>query len=212
MTFASLSPFTDRDLLGRGRSGYDTWRRAGVLEGAGVVEPIALSSRRTTSALDVPRVRSFEEFYASEAETVHRAVRASVPNADVAREAVDEAMTRAYANWAKVGTYDAPTWWVYRTAVNWSISRWRKVRREEPLPTDDARSSSTDVEIDPEGALAIAALRQLPLDQREVVVCRVVLDFDIATTARALGIAEGTVKSRLSRGLAELRRVLRGEP
>jgi RNA polymerase sigma-70 factor (ECF subfamily) len=158
--------------------------------------------------VDVPMAavddRSFAAFYAAEAEGLHRALLATVASPAVAREAVDEAMARAYERWDVVGTYDAPAGWVYRTALNWSISWWRKHRRVHELPRDETVGAPSP-EIDPEGALAIAALRRLPLDQRAVVVCRVLLDLDTRTTATALVIAEGTVKSRLSRGLDALR-------
>ncbi|WP_238454949.1 sigma factor-like helix-turn-helix DNA-binding protein [Micromonospora sp. ATA51] len=38
-----------------------------------------------------------------------------------------------------------------------------------------------------------------------MIVCRVLLDLSTAETAAVLNLAEGTVRSRLSRGLAELR-------
>jgi len=153
---------------------------------------------------------SFAEFYEAEAPSLHRALRATVADPVVAREAVDEAMARAYERWAVVGAYDAPAGWVYRTALNWSISWWRKHRREQALPTEE--TGSTSAEVDPEGALALDALRHLPLDQRSVVVCRVLLDLDTRATAAALDIAEGTVKSRLSRGLDALRTLLEVHP
>lgn len=157
----------------------------------------------------VPDDRSFAAFYASSADALHRALRSSVADPTLAREAVDEAMARAYARWRVVGAYDAPAGWVYRTALNWSISRWRSLRRERSLHDEVAGlDPSGDAEVDPDGALALEALRRLPIDQRSVVVCRVVLDLDTRGTASALGIAEGTVKSRLSRGLDALRATL----
>lgn len=54
-----------------------------------------------------------------------------------------------------------------------------------------------------DGAL-LTALRRLPVRQREVIVLRVFLDLDIDTTARHLGIAPGTVRAHLSRGMAAL--------
>jgi RNA polymerase sigma-70 factor (ECF subfamily) len=38
-----------------------------------------------------------------------------------------------------------------------------------------------------------------------VVACRYLLELNVAETAAALGVAEGTVKSRLSRALERLR-------
>jgi RNA polymerase sigma-70 factor (ECF subfamily) len=49
-----------------------------------------------------------------------------------------------------------------------------------------------------------AALDRLAVDQRAVVVLRYYLDWSEARTAAALGIAPGTVKSRLSRALDRL--------
>ena len=125
------------------------------------------------------------------------------------REAIDEAIARACARWGKIGGYDRPAGWVYRVALNWARSRWRKVRREDRLePVTDEESPTAIVAVpepEPPGGPALAALGRLPLDQRAVVVCRILLDLDTAQTAAALRIPEGTAKSRLSRGLAALR-------
>jgi len=51
----------------------------------------------------------------------------------------------------------------------------------------------------------MAALGELPLDQRTVVVCRFSMGMSVRETAQALDIQEGTVKSRLARGIARLR-------
>ena len=157
---------------------------------------------------------SFAAFYEANAAPLHRALQATVADPAVAREAVDEAMARAYERWSTVRAYDAPAGWVYRSALNWSISWWRKHRRERALPHDDHEGdrSASAAEIDPDGALALDALRHLPIDQRAVVVCRVLLDLDTRATAAALDIAEGTVKSRLSRGLEALRADLEEAP
>ena len=53
-----------------------------------------------------------------------------------------------------------------------------------------------------------AALDTLPLRYRDVVACRYLLDLSEAETSQVLGIARGTVKSRLSRALDRLEREL----
>lgn len=55
------------------------------------------------------------------------------------------------------------------------------------------------------GADMRAALRKLPLDQREVLVLRYYLDLQLEQMAAIIGVPVGTVKSRISRGLAALR-------
>ena len=55
------------------------------------------------------------------------------------------------------------------------------------------------------GEICGCDLVALKNDHREVVVCRYLLDLSEAETAAALGVRRGTVKSRLSRALVQLR-------
>ncbi len=88
-------------------------------------------------------------------------------------------------------------------AVNWATSRFRalSVRRryQHKVATPDA---TEDRYTHPELAEHLAAL---PMEQRTVLVLRYLLDWDIAMTAEALGIAPGTVRSRTARASAALR-------
>jgi RNA polymerase sigma-70 factor (ECF subfamily) len=52
------------------------------------------------------------------------------------------------------------------------------------------------------------ALTQVPVELREAVILRDLQDMDYKEIAQVLGIPEGTVKSRISRGRAELARLL----
>jgi RNA polymerase sigma factor (sigma-70 family) len=54
----------------------------------------------------------------------------------------------------------------------------------------------------------LVALRRLPARQREAVMLRVLLDLDVETTAKQLGVAPGTVRAHLSRAMTALRREL----
>lgn len=148
----------------------------------------------------------FEAFYRANVDRVHRALAVTLRRDDLAREAVDEAMARAYASWPRVARLDNPAGWVFRVGLNWATSWWRKVRRERP-PADDAAPPYPG----PAEHTAVArdALARLPTPQRAVITCRVLLDLTTAETAAALGLSEGTVKSRLSRGLAALRATLK---
>lgn len=53
-----------------------------------------------------------------------------------------------------------------------------------------------------------AALDRLPEGQREVLILRHIQGLDLNATAQALGIPEGTVKSRCSLGLQKMREIL----
>jgi RNA polymerase sigma factor (sigma-70 family) len=147
---------------------------------------------------------SFERFYADCWQTVYRALVVGIGDVDLAREAVDEAMVRAYERWRTVSTMENRVGWVYRVASNWATSRLRRRRlRLRALETIDV---SHDPEVvDPR---LLEAIRRLSPKHRDVVVARYLLDMSESATAQALGIPEGTVKSRLSRALAELKEVL----
>lgn len=144
----------------------------------------------------------FEQFYREHVDRVHRALALAVGDVAVAREAADEAMARAYARWDRVRRLDNPAGWVFRVGLNWATSWWRKVRRERP-PADDRLPLVAAP--DPAGLAARSALERLPAGQRTVIVCRILLDLSTAETAAVLNLTEGTVRSRLSRGLADLR-------
>jgi len=98
---------------------------------------------------------------------------------------------------------------VVRTALNTGVSWWRRRRREVGLDGQDCEHASPASQ---DGAYQrgldtdlVAALRRLPVRQREVVALRLLLDLDTASAAEALGLADGTVGSHLHRALANLR-------
>ena len=151
--------------------------------------------------------RDFAEFYRESCDNCLRAVLVSVGDQDTARDSVDEAFARAFASWRTVSRHPAPAAWVVRTALNANISRWRRRRREVPMPdpglmADPAAADAADRSVDPR---IMAALLRLPARQRQVVALRLFLDLDTARTAEVLGIAPSTVKAHLARALAALR-------
>lgn len=147
----------------------------------------------------------FDAFYREHRDRLYRALALTVGDAELAREAVDEAMVRAYQRWSRVQAYDNPAGWVYRVGLNWAIS-WRRRRRAVPVATlPDQPSAERPPASDPGVATAVAALAA---QQRAVIVLRFHLDWSVDQIAAALGIPAGTVKSRLHRGLATLRQQL----
>jgi len=156
-------------------------------------------------------VGAFEAFYRAEVDRVYRALAVTLGDPHLAREATDEAMARAYAHWHRVAVCDSPGGWVFRVGLNWATSWWRKFGRERPTLDDSLGDSGIVEQPDAVAGAALVALRRLPIGQRAAVVCRVLLDMTTVETAAVLGVAEGTVKSRLARGLAGLRRALGDE-
>lgn len=146
----------------------------------------------------------FGNFYLESRDGCLRAVYGTVGSLALAEELVAEGFARAFASWRKVSVHPAPAAWVVRTALNVHISRWRRRRRETAWDQWHDRPGSASPEPPPD-ARVLAAVRALPLRQREVVALRVFMDMDTRDTAQALGIAPNTVKVHLSRAMATLR-------
>lgn len=121
---------------------------------------------------------------------------------DVAEELAQEALARAWERWARVGAMSSPEGWVFRTARNLAVSRWRRRAIERR-----ARRGPSDVSVlDPAEAVAIRdAVAALPERQRATIVARFYLGLSVAETARELDCAEGTVKAATSQALDRLR-------
>ena len=158
----------------------------------------------------------FARFYETSRDDCLRAVFASVGDLHIAEDLVAEAFARAWARWRTVGRHPAPAAWVVRTALNARVSWWRRYRREVALPDLPAGQADGGAAIAPmrvEGSATgavldgdlMAALRRLPVRQREVIALRLFLDLDTARTAQTLGIAPGTVTAHLARAIAVLR-------
>jgi RNA polymerase sigma factor (sigma-70 family) len=148
-------------------------------------------------------VATFESFYRSTRPRVYRAVALAVANSDLALDATDEAMARASARWPEVGSFENPSGWVYRVAVNWARTRLRRLSREKTQL--DLEPGYEQKLPDPE---LIDAVMALSWNYRVVIVARFLLDWSVTETALALQIPEGTVKTRTHRALDRLRLVI----
>jgi len=148
---------------------------------------------------------SFERFYRANRADVAKALALTLRDTELASDAVDEAMARAYERWSHVRSLDNPVGWVYRVGLNWSRSFLRRARRRPPIWMTPSEGVSDAAGIDP---AVDRALGELSVDQRAVVVCRLLIGYSEAQTARALGLRPGTVKSRLNRASARLHGLL----
>jgi RNA polymerase sigma factor (sigma-70 family) len=146
---------------------------------------------------------AFPDFYRTTRDPVARALAITLGDRDLAIEAVDEAMARAYQRWHLVASFDNPGGWVYRVAFNWATSILRRRRRAADLPSllDAGSVGGLDSVGEPDVMRAIA---ELDVRQRSVVVCRYLLGWSEAETAIALSAPIGTIKSRLHRATKRL--------
>lgn len=74
--------------------------------------------------------------------------------------------------------------------------------------TVEHRDPASVALVDATRTALLDAVKTLPEKDRLVVTCRYLLDLSEAETAQTLGMARGTVKSRLSRALKRLRPML----
>ncbi len=173
------------------------------------MQPGVASQVRTTPkspAASVVNQHDFATVYESDRNRMVRALSISLRDDALANEAIDEAFTRALHRWTVVGSLEEPQAWIYRTAHNWATSRFRRRKRDRQYASKVARPEATE-DSPPDPALA-KAIQELPADQRDVLVMRYYLDWTIAASAEALNVSPGTVKSRTSRALNELNRIL----
>lgn len=167
--------------------------------------------RETRRASAAPlRTDDFHHFCSAAQAPLTRALALALNDAELGRDAAAEGLTRAWTRWSTVSTMDNPAGWVYRVGLNWARSRLRKRRREvtTAFPPERARAATP---IDGYDDALAAALARLSTDHRTVVVARYYLDWSEATTAAALEVPAGTVKSRLSRALEQLDDALRSD-
>ena len=148
--------------------------------------------------------REFAEFYAAAWGDCLRIVMVSVADRPLAEDLVAEAFTKTWASWQIVRGLAEPRAWVIRTAMNARVSWWRRHRLEVTLGSQDTMAAtSQDLALD---SSLVAALRRLPVRQREVIALRLLLDLDTSATAAMLGISSSTVTTHLHRAIGALRR------
>jgi RNA polymerase sigma-70 factor (ECF subfamily) len=136
------------------------------------------------------------------------AARLILRDAELARDAVQEAALRAWRNLRGLrdpGRFDA---WLHRLTVNacLDLARQRRARVIEVTltPLHDAPVAD-DISAISDADYVERMLTLLDPAQRAVVVLHYYLDLSLPDTASALGIPLGTAKSRLNRALHAMR-------
>ena len=150
---------------------------------------------------------SFDEFYLATRVVVLGQVTAMTLDRELAADTVQEAYTRAWQRWSRVGQMDDSTAWVRTVAWRLAVSQFRRRAVASRLlprlatvaadPVDAAMGS--DVALD-----VVAALRALTPEHRRVLVLHEMVGLSVREVAAEAGVPAGTVKSRLSRARERL--------
>ena len=122
---------------------------------------------------------------------------------EVARDLVQDTMTKAYRDWARVSELDRPGAWAARVTVNASIDWHRRRRREDAAVRRLGRHDVPGVP-ETEGSRFWAAVRALPERQRAVIALYYLEDRSVGEVAATLELPAGTVKSTLHAARAAL--------
>jgi RNA polymerase sigma-70 factor, ECF subfamily len=139
-----------------------------------------------------------------------------------AADALQDALVNAFRRAEGYRGDAAVTTWLHRIVVNACLDRLRRraVRRTVPLPepggegdrATQERAGTAPATPAPEAAAeqaerrdrVLRALQDVPFEQRAALVLVDMEGWSVAEAAAALGVPEGTVKSRCARGRARL--------
>ena len=138
-----------------------------------------------------------------------------------AEDCTQEALLRVVRGLAAFDHRSAVSTWCHRIAVTAALDEMRRKTRRPSTVDDDTGDRMARI-ADPAAAEAVsgsveraevrdeigAALDAIPVDFARAVVLRDVAELDYAEIADELGIAVGTVKSRISRGRTLLHEIL----
>ncbi|WP_433493455.1 RNA polymerase sigma factor [Micromonospora sp. CA-248089] len=135
-----------------------------------------------------------------------------------AEDVVQEAFVKAYRKLSRYRAEASFRSWLLAIVANETRNLHRtRTRRDgltlraaaaDPVAAVTAEDGLDAVLAAERRAALVAALRRLPARDREVIVCRYLLDLGEEETVTVLGVARGTVKSRTHRALTKLRALL----
>lgn len=141
----------------------------------------------------------FDEFYRAEYAPMVRLARGLVDTSECAEEIAQDAFAQVFERWDRL---EAPGGYLRTAVVNGARSelRRREVRRRIGLAPPPQAPAERDYLTD--------ALDRLPPKRKTALVLRYYAGLSEREIAETMGVRPGTVKSLVSRGLAELREVI----
>lgn len=147
----------------------------------------------------------FADAVAAHSRRMYRAARAVLDSDADAEDAVSQAVLQTWQSLGQLRDKDAVRPWLVKVAVNCAYTQRRKQGKIVYLEDIEPEPAAPD--IPPNGGLW-EAVCALPPERRAAVVLFYYEDMQVDEIARALGVPEGTVKSRLSRARKQLKEML----
>jgi len=186
--------------------------------GAELEKSIELDDASAVARARAGDLDAYEVLVARHTVPAHRAAVLLGAGAE-ADDVVQEALVKAYRQLSSYRGEAGFKAWLLAIVANETRNLHRSRQRRDGLVARAAARETVVLAPDPaESAMAherrqrlVDQLRRLDDRDREVLVCRYLLDLSEAETAVALGWPKGTVKSRTARALGRLRDHLAGE-
>ncbi len=156
---------------------------------------------------------SFDEVLRARETQVLRTAFRMLGNWADAEDAAQEVFLRLHRNGLGFASDAALGSWLYRVTVNLCIDRTRSRRPSAALPelASAGPTPEASAERSQQTSRLMAALALLPARERAAVVLREIEGLSTAEVAAALGSAEVTVRSQISKALARLREIMSRE-
>ena len=164
---------------------------------------------------------AFEALVTENQKLVYNVALKLTGNSEDALDVSQETFLKAYRNLSAFRFESRFSAWLYRLAYNASMDLLKKRRSTVSLTAEDEEGEERELAIadeapTPEESLEREEMRRavreavarLPEDKREIIVMREFSGMSYSDIAGALGIEEGTVKSRISRAKTALAEIL----
>jgi RNA polymerase sigma-70 factor (sigma-E family) len=160
---------------------------------------------------DLDADQAVAELYAAHYRSLVRLAVLLVRDVGTAEEVVQDSFVAMHGGWRRLRDSEKALSYLRQSVVNRSRSVLRHrvvVDRNPPKPPPDMPSAEHGAINSLERSAVIAALRELPVRQREALVLRFYGDLSEAQIADTMRISKGAVKSHTARAMATLRTLL----
>jgi RNA polymerase sigma-70 factor (ECF subfamily) len=166
-----------------------------------------------------PDALSLEDWVNEYGDSVLQLAYLYLKDRDLAEDVFQEVFTRAYTRRHTFRGESSPRTWLYRITVNlcrdklrsWTLRRL-VVAGEELIALMAPSASDVEEQVlaQADRSALLEAVMALPVAYREVVLLYYYEEMETAEVAEALGLSQGTVRSRLHRARARLKAMLEG--
>ena len=151
---------------------------------------------------------AFAELVHASVARLDTAARLILRDNELARDAVQEGLFRAWRDLRSLREADRFDAWVYRLTVNACLDLARR-RRRRPIEVEIVEmfgpTQDDPAETVANRALVDGVMRRLDEQGRSIIVLHYFLGLPLSEVATSLGIPVGTAKSRLNRALGDMR-------